>query len=322
MALISRLLDLKAFVSQQRNKALQAPPSNVVITVKSADEVEQIGQKSPKSVVSEPTPTLKPFQDAPIDRLSQWFSGREQELDELQRHLHSQAGDTASCCVIHGMPGVGKSELALRFAQLAFDKKDYAYVMWISATTIEKLTHGADALIDLLHIPYLSDIDQKARLLAARRWLETHNDKPCGRWLLIFDNVQEPVLDVLRSLVPRIHDGGSIIFTTKSEQTALILASHGTHQHQILELQPPNSTEAATLLCRAAGISGHDVPAELRARAEELVNKMGRLPLAVENVASFMRQAKYSINDFSDLYESQSRMKVRPQAPKPTTPPV
>ena len=262
--------------------------------------------KSPKSTV----PESKPFREAPIDRLSRWFSGREQELDELRECLHSQEADASSCCVIYGMPGVGKSELALRFAQLTSDNDDYAYVMWISASTTEKLTQGVDSLIDLLNLPYLSDIDQKARLLAARRRLETH-DKSCGRWLIIFDNVQEPVLDALRNLVPRTHNGGSIIFTTKSEQIASILASHGTHQHRLLELQPLNSSEAATLLYRAAGVSDDEINAKLRTQAEGLVNAMGRLPLAVENVASFIRQAKYNISDFSDLYKGQHKMEVR-----------
>jgi NB-ARC domain len=310
-ALIVCYPDLKAFISQQRNNALQAAPSNIVITVKPADEVEQLIQKSSKSTAQELTAKVKPFREAPVDRLSQWFSGREQELDKLHKYLQSHEADASSSCVIYGMPGVGKSELALRFAQLMSNNNEYAYVMWISASTIEKLTQGVDSLIDLLNLPYLSDIDQKARLLAVRRWLETHDDKPSGRWLMIFDNVQKSVLDTLRDLIPRTHDGGSIIFTTKNEQIASILASHGTHQHKILELEPPNPDEAATFLCRAAGIGGGEVNATLRAQAEALVNTMGRLPLAVENVASFMRQAKYSIDDFSNLYKSQHKMKVR-----------
>jgi len=52
-------------------------------------------------------------------------------------------GNVPTRCAIHGMHGLGKTQLNLQFANMSFDQGRYSHVFWSSATTVEKL--GASA---------------------------------------------------------------------------------------------------------------------------------------------------------------------------------
>jgi len=58
-----------------------------------------------------PEPVTRLFNDAPVSRLSAHFMGRGRDLDQLEEMLNRTQDGKPSCCVIHGMPGVGKSAL-------------------------------------------------------------------------------------------------------------------------------------------------------------------------------------------------------------------
>lgn len=51
------------------------------------------------------------------------------------------------------MPGVGKTQLALKFAMLAFQKGQYPYVFWVSGVSVEKLSQDVSKMVDLLRLP-------------------------------------------------------------------------------------------------------------------------------------------------------------------------
>ena len=67
------------------------------------------------------------------------------------------------------MPGVGKTQLALKFATVA---SQFPYVFWVSAASAEKLTQDVSKMVDLLCIPGRQTQNQVSRLTAARVWLE------------------------------------------------------------------------------------------------------------------------------------------------------
>jgi hypothetical protein len=63
----------------------------------------------------QPTTSLT-FIDAPLDLLSIYFTGCQKELADSQRILDVVRDDMPARCVVHGMHGRGKTELALQFA--------------------------------------------------------------------------------------------------------------------------------------------------------------------------------------------------------------
>ena len=60
--------------------------------------------------------------------LSPHFTGRSDELEQIQRALDDIHDDIPSRCVAYGMPGLGKTQLVLKYAMLAFKECRYQYI--------------------------------------------------------------------------------------------------------------------------------------------------------------------------------------------------
>ena len=72
-------------------------------------------------------------------------------------------------CAVWGMPGIGKSQLALAYAQQEFLSSTYDLIVWLSGTAYDKIVEGlTDALILLEH-PARAETDVKARSNAFQR---------------------------------------------------------------------------------------------------------------------------------------------------------
>lgn len=60
-------------------------------------------------IVAPPPAPLPSIIDAPINRISSCFTGRQQELASITSAVESFRSDKPTRVVIHGMPGLGKS---------------------------------------------------------------------------------------------------------------------------------------------------------------------------------------------------------------------
>lgn len=255
---------------------------------------------------------LQPFNDAPVDLLSSHFTGRAEELDHLSVVFDTIQGDVPTRCAIHGMPGLGKTQLALQYAKSSSDRQRYSFIFWISGTTIDKLNQGFGKMLHLVGHPDPDHVDQNARLTAARRWLEecprvVDDDPTSGKWLLIFDNVVKESLGFLREHLPRRNPRGNILFTTRTGVTAEAVVSVAGQRHQTFELRAPDLNDAVSLLLKEAGT---DTMAPSTSSAEDLVKCIGCLPLAISHAGSFMKQSHQSLEDLLILYQSQNKYQV------------
>ena len=256
-----------------------------------------------------PKPPLSSFKfnDAPIDCLSAYFTGREQDLDDLKNIFDSIQDNTPTRCCIHGMPGIGKTQLALRYAKLMYDQSRYEVIFWISATTLEKLNHGFAKILNLVDHRDRDHPEQSTRLTSARRFLE---ELDSVKWLLIFDNVDQSTLDFLREHLPRNNAQGNILFTTRTKIVADAVVNAAGQQHQTLELRAPNAEDAAMLLMKEAGIPSSTVAASMR-RAKALAKYVGCLPLAISLAASFVKRSHLkNLDDLLALYQSEHNYEV------------
>jgi NB-ARC domain len=252
-------------------------------------------------------PMLSPFIEAPLDLLSIYFTGRDKELDEIAKTLDIIHGDVPTRCVIYGMHGIGKTQLALRFANDSFDQERYSHVFWMSATTVEKLNQGFTDLLTLVAHPDRSNLlDQSARLKAARRWLE---DARSINWLLVLDNVDPMTLGFLQVNLPRRNRQGNILFTTRTEVVAAALARTAGQEHKVIELGLPELQHATKLLLVESNTNA--ISATAKSKAEEVVKFVGQLPLAVSHAASFMKQTHKTLDDILLLFHSEHQSQVR-----------
>jgi len=65
------------------------------------------------------------------------------------------------------MPGVGKTQLALRYTMLASRRSEDMYTFWVAAGSVEKLARDFSKLVDLLRLPGRHALDQVTKLTVA-----------------------------------------------------------------------------------------------------------------------------------------------------------
>ncbi|MCK9565810.1 MAG: TIR domain-containing protein, partial [Methanothrix sp.] len=158
------------------------------------------------------------------------FAGREPFLTGLKAALNSdQSG--ARIQALTGLGGMGKSSLAREFAYQ--NVTDYDLVWWVQADEPATLKRDYVSLAKALNLPEKDSPDQEAIVASVRAWLGQNK-----RWLLIFDNAQEP--DVLKGVLPYFN--GHVIITSRNPNWANVA--------NVLPLGVFNDAEAVDFLCR------------------------------------------------------------------------
>lgn len=210
------------------------------------------------------------------------------------------------------MPGVGKTQLALKFASLAFQKSQYAYVFWISAASVEKSTRDFAKLADLLRLPGRHTSDQAGKVTTVRAWLE---DLDSARsWLVVFDNVTLETSVTLRDLLPRRNRGGKLLMTTRTQKIADVLVPVTLGATSQIALQTPGIHEAMAMLSAGTDMQQENVDEKSFMEAEQLIRAVGSLPLAIDQAASYLRDTGSGIDEILSILESEEAVEVREQA--------
>jgi ATP/maltotriose-dependent transcriptional regulator MalT len=155
------------------------------------------------------------------------FVAREKELSMMHELL--QGHSSRSCVVLHGLGGIGKTQLAITYARQ--HKEKYTAIFWLNANDEDslKLSFQGIAQQVLRHYPstnMLSSIDQDKDLdqviSAVKAWLDSSRNT---RWLIVYDNLDNPkapnnpdssAVDI-RQFLPQ-SDHGSVIITTRSSR--------------------------------------------------------------------------------------------------------
>jgi hypothetical protein len=197
------------------------------------------------------------------------FRGRDKELAAIKSALQARSPHELGRCTVWGMPGIGKSQLALAYAQQEFLSFTYDLIIWLSGTTHEKIVEGlTDALILVEH-PARAETDAKARSNAFQRWLEQCSDVGCKRWLIIVDNLDPSAIQVLRQNLPKDAGSGGLLITTRREDVANSMLRDLGEPIELLALSADDS--AALLLERAR------IPNSSGSESRELLDIVHRL---------------------------------------------
>lgn len=193
------------------------------------------------------------------------FVGRTKQLERLRGGL-ADSGSVAITQVhaIHGMGGVGKTQLAARYARTHRD--DYDVVWWLRAEQPPTLLSDLADLAAALGLMGTSNFDEHDAVLAARDWLDHH-----GRWLIVFDNATGP--DAIADLVPE-GTAGHVLITSRAH------ADWRRLQAEPLALDVWERRESLEFLRARTGES-NDVVLEAVAVA------LGDLPLALEQASAY-----------------------------------
>ncbi|WP_405617044.1 BTAD domain-containing putative transcriptional regulator [Streptomyces sp. NBC_00076] len=200
------------------------------------------------------------------------FIGREPEIIRLRTQLAGrQRAGTPAVGVVVGMPGVGKTSLALHVAhQLVDEYPDGQLWVDLRGTSVTPLD-PADALADLLRALGVDSRDIPAGLAERTRlYRSTLADRRC---LIVLDDAAGA--RQVRPLVPAA-PGCGVLVTGRTQLSAL----EGVRP---LLLGTFTRSEAAALLCSTVGEERIGADPE---SAEELADACGGLPLALRIAGS------------------------------------
>ena len=188
------------------------------------------------------------------------FIGREDELAKLDAALGR--GDRALITqAITGLGGVGKSQLAARYAQTR--SATYDVVAWVGAE--DGAVADLSRLAVRLGLP-VDELSPSERAQAALDWLGACD----RRWLLVLDNVESAAQ--LEGLLPRGEHGRVLV--TSRDRT---LRQFG----PVLAVDVFDEDTATRYLIERAERPGDE------AGARELARALGGLPLALSHAAAY-----------------------------------
>ncbi|MFE1438873.1 FxSxx-COOH system tetratricopeptide repeat protein [Streptomyces sp. NPDC058739] len=210
------------------------------------------------------------------------FTGRDELLVALEHGLRS--GPTAVLPhALHGMGGVGKSQLALEFVYR--HAAEFELVWWIAA---ERPTQIQQAFVEMsrrLHLPVSAEaITAVPAVLEALR-----TGVPYGKWLLVFDNAESP--NAVQEFFPSAAEGGptgSVIVTSRNPQWNTLA-----HPLEVDVFTRPESIQL--LRRRNPDLTDDD--------AGMLAEVLGDLPLAVEQASAWRAETGMPAAEYLRVFE-------------------
>lgn len=192
------------------------------------------------------------------------FTGRKTVLDVLHRDLSGEGRAVVVAQALYGLGGVGKTQVALEYAHRF--KDDYDVIWWINAEQPQAISLGFAELAARLGIQASDDAAE-----AAAAALEQLRRSAVGRWLVIFDNAEDPA-----DLGPFLPTGpGHVIITSRNHAW--------THYAEPIELDVFSRAESV------AHLIDH-VPELDAGDARRISAAVGDLPLAVEQAAAWLAE--------------------------------
>ena len=225
-------------------------------------------------------------------RRNSFFTGR----DDLLARLHGcftqdRAAVLTQGQAIHGLGGVGKTQIAVEYAYRYRDA--YRFVLWASAASEETLRAAYITMADRLQLPERTLQEQEKIVAAVLHWLATHDG-----WLLVVDNADE--LGTIWSLLPT-GNTGHLLLTTRDQMVGGM---------ESFVVEPMDDREGTVLLLRRAGVlkAGMDlkqVPLVDQQVAEQLVAELGGLPLALDQAGAYIEETKCSLLEYLGFYRTQ-----------------
>jgi hypothetical protein len=202
------------------------------------------------------------------------FVGRDAALVSLRERLRS--GGAAVVQALHGMGGVGKTQLAIEYAYRYAGAYDLAW--WVGAEESGLIGERYAALAAELKLtgPHAETV---TAVSALRAYLRGHS-----RWLLVFDNAESP-----RELQDWLPAGpGHTLITSRHPGWGQLAA-----RLDVDVLSRPESV----------GLIHTYWPGVGEAEADRLADALGDLPLALAQAAGFLAETGMPVDQYLALLE-------------------
>ncbi|HKS99592.1 MAG TPA: FxSxx-COOH system tetratricopeptide repeat protein, partial [Rugosimonospora sp.] len=206
------------------------------------------------------------------------FTGRAALLEGLRGRL-SASTLAAPPEALFGLGGVGKTQVGLEYAHRF--AADYDVIWWISASQPSLVRAALAALAEELELSTGSVGESVENVLDALR-----RGEPYRRWLLVFDNAGEP--EQIREYLPQ--GTGHVLVTTRNLAWSRVAA--------VVEVGVFSRAESVAFLRQR-------VPALTAGEADQVAEKLGDLPLAIEQAGAWLAVTAMPSGRYLELLDTQ-----------------
>ncbi len=208
------------------------------------------------------------------------FTGREDALLELREQLRDYGTAVVLPVALHGLGGVGKTQVALEYVHRF--KTDYDLVWWMDCGQPQFIDASlADLAVHLrerfgVAAPATANVAEAVRVVLD----VLSRGTAVPRWLLIYDNAED--IEQVRPLLPR--GGGHVLITSRNRTWA----ESGTRS---LPVEVFTRQESVAHL-------RHRVPSIAPAEADRLARILGDLPLAMATAGAWLAETNQPVADY------------------------
>ena len=257
-----------------------------------------------------------PYYQLPFGR-NHAFYGRTSVLKELEDALKaSNAGHSIRSVALWGAGGIGKSQVALEYANLQV-QANCRLVIWLPAQTETDMSRALVQAASQVRPPgYEDGMTAERTRFMMWNWLQTTGEKfhtGCAvnsdemrvdaSWLIVFDNVDDN--ELLNSNWP-VAGNGQIVVTCRSE---LIAACPATCSVEIPSFTKQEGGELLLRLASKRKVDDGDIAA-----AEQLSGMLGGLALAIDITARQIFVKKKSMRQFLPYFvKNKQSLRIPPR---------
>ncbi|KAH8588907.1 P-loop containing nucleoside triphosphate hydrolase protein [Bisporella sp. PMI_857] len=232
---------------------------------------------------------------------------------EILAWIHDKCAGPGARAALAGLGGVGKSQLAIRYANNIRDVSPQTFVLWVHASTKARFEEAYRGIADRLELPGRNDPKVDVLRLVSN-WLcdETH-----GRWIMILDNADDVDVFYL-SRAPQRNESfatasarlvtylpqsrnGSILITSRSKDVAARLAGN---YNNIKEVHAMGESQALYLFRNKLQSASNEEG------AADLLRALDYIPLAITQAAAFInRRGRITASGYLDEFRKNDKKK-------------
>jgi hypothetical protein len=237
----------------------------------------------------------------PLYKVSHYVE-RRGVLEKINRELQAPGIMSGPLVfVLLGMGGCGKSQLALEYCHQAEHNGIYSAIFWIDATSPTTAQQSFTTAAQAMSKPNFSVADDEGNLQFVRNTLSTWH----GKWLLVFDNFDDPMSFSNKSIKEYFPQGGqgSVLVTGRHEEAKSL--------GQYIDVSTMSDEEALELLFRRTQVDQSDPNLQ---EGKKIIRRLGLHALAIDQAGAYISARNLDISLYLTHYDNR-RKKVLSETP-------